>query len=178
VVRIWFDKQLNASTPDIIETPDYGVINLIAQYSKLEAEFIDWANQTGGSVLEFHCYTWTKNFPANVTDDEIWTLISPTVQRILPELFDRKFNILAYHVNTFQNFGSFQHGSIKYRPNVEIFSENSIYLAGDWIRTAYPAALMEKAVSTGREAANAILLKDHIRQASLLVTNSRGPGIL
>jgi isorenieratene synthase len=144
----------------------------------LENEFIEWANKTGGSVLEFHCYTWTKNFAANVSDDEVWPLISPTVEKILPEIFDKKFNVLAVHVNTYQNFGSFQNGSAKHRPHVDIFYENNIYLAGDWIRTTYPAALMEKAVSTGREAANAILLKDQVRTASLLVTNSRGPGIL
>jgi isorenieratene synthase len=169
---------LSDDIPDIIETPDWGIVNLIAQYSQLEDESIAWANATGGSILEFHCYTWTKNFSANVTDNEVWPLISPIVQKILPEIFEKKFNVLAYHVNTFQNFGSFQNGSIKYRPSVDVFSGNNIYLAGDWIRTTYPAALMEKAVSTGREAANAVLIKDHVRQASLLVTNSRGPGIL
>ena len=178
IVRVWFDKQPSDDIPDIIETPDYGAVNLIAQYSRLEDEFKEWANETGGSVLEFHCYTWTKLFPVNVTDDKVWGLIAPTVKKILPQIFDRQFNVLASHVYSFQNFGSFEHGSIQYRPNVKYFSMNNIYLAGDWIRTSYPAALMEKAVSTGREAANEVLLKDNVRQASLTVTSSQGPGIL
>merc|ERR1711983_194543 len=51
VVRIWFDKQLNKSTPHILECPDYTPINLIAQYHLLEEEFSTWANKTGGSVI-------------------------------------------------------------------------------------------------------------------------------
>lgn len=52
VIRIWFDQQLGSDRPDIMETPDFGPVNLIAQYSLLEEEFINWANRTGGSVIE------------------------------------------------------------------------------------------------------------------------------
>lgn len=51
VIRIWFDKQLNSSNPDILETPDYTPINLIAQYHLLEKEYTVWANKTGGSGI-------------------------------------------------------------------------------------------------------------------------------
>jgi len=37
---------------------------------------------------------------------------------------------------------------------------------------------MERAVSTGRQAANHVLLKHGVRQAPLKVTSSHGPGIL
>jgi uncharacterized protein with NAD-binding domain and iron-sulfur cluster len=37
---------------------------------------------------------------------------------------------------------------------------------------------MEKAVSSGREAANSILLAEGVRQAVLKVTNNRGPGLI
>lgn len=102
------------------------------------------------------------------------------MKRILPEMFERNFKVLAYHVNSYQNFASFEKGLLSARPNVTFLAEqglNNIYLAGDWVKTAYPSALMERAVSTGREAANQILLKDHVRQASLTVTNLHGPGI-
>jgi uncharacterized protein with NAD-binding domain and iron-sulfur cluster len=104
-------------------------------------------------------------------------LIAPTVKRILPSIFEKDFNVLAYHVNSFQNFASFEKGLAQYRPHVGSLKLNNVYLAGDWIRTDYVANLMEKAVSTGREAANEILLKDHVRQVSLTVTNPKGPGI-
>ena len=126
VMRIWFDKQMNASAPDILETPDYTPINLIAQYHLLEAEFANWANRTGGSVVEFHIYTWSKYFDTNVTDDQVWSLISPTVQLIYPEIFDRNFSILAYNVNSYQNFASFEHGLFFIRPYTDTFAKNNL----------------------------------------------------
>jgi isorenieratene synthase len=88
--------------------------------------------------------------------------------------------VLAYHVNSYRNFASFEKGLTAFRPKATVFQQanlSGIFIAGDWIFTNYPSALMERAVSTGREAANGILLSDHVRQASLLVTNPRGPGI-
>ena len=180
VMRVWFDKQLNGSAPNILETPDFAPINLVAQYHLLEEEFAIWAQKTGGSVIEFHCYTWSSHFSPNVSDDQVWSLISPTIKEIYPEIFERNFNVLAYHVNSFQNFGSFEKGLLQYRPYVNSLVKNNlknIYLAGDWIRTDYPSALMERAVSTGREAANQILLQDSVRQVPLLVVNKKGPGL-
>ena len=54
---------------------------------------------------------------------------------------------------------------------------NNLYLSGDWIRTPFPSELMERAVTTGRMAANEISLKDKVREASLTVVNLKGPGI-
>lgn len=180
VVRVFFDKQLNSSAPDILETPDFSPINLVAQYHLLEEEFSIWAKKTGGSVIEFHCYTWSKYFDSNVTDDQVWKLISPTVNLIYPEIFERNFQVLAYHVNSYKNFASFELGLNSNRPFVDSLVKtnlNNIYLTGDWVRTPFPSALMERAVSTGRLAANQILLNDHVRQSSLLVVNSKGPGL-
>ncbi len=177
ILRVWFDKQLDDDVPDIIETPDFGPVNLVVTYTKLENDYIDWAKETGGCVIEFHCYTWDKFFDKNTTDDQVWPLISPTVKKILPQIFDQNLNILAYHVNSFENFASFKKGLAIYRPTVNSLGLKNLYLAGDWIRTDYVACLMERAVSTGREAANEILLHDHVCQVSLTVTNPKGPGI-
>lgn len=181
-MRVWFDNQLNFSAPDILETPDHNPINLVAQYHLLEKEFAEWASQTGGSVIEFHCYTWSKYFnqsePLNNT--QVWELISPTVKLIYPEIFERKFRVLGIHVNSFQNFASFERGLAKYRPYVDSVASlglKNVYLAGDWIQTTYPSALMERAVSTGRQAANEVLLSDQVRQATLLVVDKQGPGL-
>ncbi|XP_013419238.1 uncharacterized protein LOC106179957 [Lingula anatina] len=178
VLRVWFDKQLNASTPDILETPQHTPVNLVAQYHRLEQEASAWANKTGGSVLEFHLYKWAHG---DVADDQVWTIISPTVKLIYPEIFERMFNILGYHVNSFENFSSFELNLQMFRPNSSFPMEcglPNLHLAGDWLKTAYPSALMERAVSTGREAANQILLSDRVKQVELIVTSSKGPGIL
>ena len=179
-MRVWFDKKLNASAPDILETPDFTPVNLIAQYHLLEEEYASWSQRTGGSVLEFHCYTWSKHLPSNATDSQVWGYIAPTVFQIYPEIFERDFQVLSYHVNSFQNFASFEHGLNPFRPYVDTLASvnlSNIYWAGDWVRTRYPSALMERAVSTGRQAANEILIRDRVRQASLTVVNSKGPGL-
>lgn len=104
-------------------------------------------------VIEFHIYTFSKYFPKNATDEQVWPLISPTVQKIYPEIFDRNFKILAYHVNSLQNFASFEKGLYLNRPTVKTIAEkcylDNVYISGDWIKTSYPVCLMERAVSTG-----------------------------
>ena len=124
MIRIWFDQQLNESIPDIMSTPDFDSINLIAQYSKIHQEYIEWAKETGGSVIEFHCYTWDKNFRINVSDEEAWILIAPIVKQILPEIFDKNFKILAQTVNSLQDFSSFESGLVKYRPYTDSFNRS------------------------------------------------------
>lgn len=49
-MRVWFDRQLSGKngTIDILETPDFAPVNLIAQYHLLEEESAAWANKTGG----------------------------------------------------------------------------------------------------------------------------------
>ena len=124
-------------------------------------------------------YTWSKYFPKDTPDNEVWDLISPTVKEIYPEIFTNNFKVLFTHVNSYENFSSFQKGFFKYRPTTRSLADNGLtnaFLAGDWIKTDYPSALMERAVSTGREAANEILLKDHVQQAPMLVVNKKGPG--
>ena len=77
-------------------------------------------------------------------------------------------------MNSYENFASFELGLYLYRPKTDTFSSfglNNLYSAGDWIKTDYPVALMERAVTTGREAANHALLKDHVRQVEMTVVN-------
>ena len=54
----------------------------------------------------------------------------------------------------------------------------NLAFAGDWVNTDYPCALMERAVATGREAANALLFKDGVREVPVPHTRRHGPGFL
>lgn len=113
-------------------------------------------------------------------DSQVWPLIAPTAKEIYPEIFDRKFKVLAYHVNSYRNFASYEKGLYRYRPTVDMFTKNgmrNLFLAGDWIKTPFPCALMERAVSTGRLAANECLIQDQVRQVDLTAVNPKGPGL-
>lgn len=177
IVRAWFDRPTNSQNPDVIETPEHHPITLAAQFHRLEKESATWAQQTNGSIVEFHLY----NIPGweNLTDDEVWNSIAPTVAEILPELAGAA--PIAMTIGSYDNFTSFEVGQATRRPHAHTPRElgvPNLFFAGDWISTDYPSALMERAVATGREAANAILIRDGVRQAPLQVTSSRGPGIL
>ncbi|KAL0491180.1 carotenoid phi-ring synthase [Acrasis kona] len=177
VMRVWFSGLPKEGTPDILETPDYQPINLVAQYHQLESEFVQWSASTGGSVMEFHLYTWEG--PQDINEAQVWNRISSTVYQILPEMKQHK--VIAYTVYGYQNFPSFKAGQEKFRPMVHtptLHGINNFYYAGDWLHTVHPSALMERAVSTGRIAANEILLKDKVRQVPMTVLSGIGPGMI
>lgn len=180
VIRVWFDKKItNSPNYNVLQTSQHRPINLVVQYHLLEYEYMEWSQRTGGSVIEFHAYTWSHS--NNLTDLEVWDIIAPAAKEIYSEIFDREFRILHLHVYSFQNFASFCSGTELYRPTSgypQKLGIPNLSFAGDWLHTDYPSALMERAVSTGREAANHILLMDRVRQAPLTVTGSQGPGII
>lgn len=47
VLRVWFDKQINASAPAILETSEFEPVNLVVQFHLIEDESRDWAQRTG-----------------------------------------------------------------------------------------------------------------------------------
>ncbi|XP_033628254.1 15-cis-phytoene desaturase, chloroplastic/chromoplastic-like [Asterias rubens] len=177
ILTVWFDKQLEGSyKPDVVQTPSFPPITFVAQYHVLKEDFALWANQSGGSVFMFHMFAWEQD---EVPDDKIWNFIAPSVREIFPEIFERGFKVLAYNVGGSDKYPSYAKGLEKHRPTVKFPKEYgfpNLVVAGNWLHVDYPTALIERPISTGREAANQILLSDHVRQASLVVTHSHGPG--
>ncbi len=176
VLRVWLDKQPEG-IPDVLETPQHKPINLLAQFQLLEKESAEWAEKTGGSVIEFHLY----NSPqlVDVPDDRLWDHIRPVALELMPDLANA--NVLGQTVGSYDNFSSFEVGQGTIRPYADFAQKvglANVSMAGDWIQTGYPSALMERAVCTGREAANLALLSDNVRQAPLVVTSSHGPGLI
>jgi isorenieratene synthase len=97
---------------------------------------------------------------------------------VLSELKDAK--VMDKVIGTYHNFTSYDVGQGTIRPISEFPSTSGIknlFFAGDWVKTDYPSALMERAVATGREAANHILLNDNVRQVPIKVASSLGPGL-
>jgi isorenieratene synthase len=177
IIRVWFDKKTDKDRPDVIETPQYRPLHLLAQFHLLESESKAWSENTGGSIIEFHFYADPEI--AGLPEDKVWDKVKEIVYTVLPELKDA--NVLDIVIGTYHNFTSYDVGQGLIRPRsdypLEIGLEN-LFFSGDWVRTDYPSALMERAVATGREAANFILLNDHVRQVPIKVASSIGPGLL
>lgn len=184
ILRVWFDKPTDPSRPfsqACIETPR-STVHLMGIFSMLEKECIDWAKKTGGSVIEYHLYNAPKN-PAlmkpNLTAEDAWAAIREESDLALPEL--KGANTLAMTLGSFENFTSYEVGQATARPDAlsaRAVGIANLGLAGDWIRTPYPSALMERSVCTGRECANAILSEDNVRKVMLRVPREKGPGVL
>lgn len=71
---------------------------------------------------------------------------------ILPEMCQRNFSVVGGYVGHFHDFPSFKKGLHQYRPQSHTPREMGLprlALAGDWLATSYPSALMERAVATG-----------------------------
>lgn len=177
VLRVWFDKKPNDTIPDCLETPQHRPINLLARFELLEDESRAWANKTGGSVIEFHLYATPEL--VGLSDSEIWPTIRNTVLDIMPEMADA--NVIASSVGSYENFTSFDCGQGLLRPTStepQKLGVSNLTFAGDWLKTDYPSALMERAVCTGREAANSICFADGVREEGLVVTADFGPGLI
>ncbi|XP_030848106.1 uncharacterized protein LOC115926827 [Strongylocentrotus purpuratus] len=178
VIRVWFNKQISPSHPAILQTSEYHPINLVVQYHLIEKKSREWSLRTGGSIIEFHLYAWSYG---DVKDEDVWDTVSPTVREIYPEIFVEDFKRLGQFVHSGTNFASFPSSLEHIRPTVTFPSEcgvTNLNFAGDWLHTDYPSALMERAVSTGRIAANQVLLSDHVRQVPMLVASNYGPGYI
>lgn len=182
VLRVWFDKPISKNRSfieSVIECSEYRPINLISITSMLEEESAEWAERTGGSIVEFHLYN-TPEF-LGMDAAAIWSKIASTALGLLPELAAQGAKAIDFSLGQFKNFTSFEVGQGATRPSVSYprgLGISNLSLSGDCIATQYPSALMERALSTGREAANLILRGDEVTEVDLLVASSRGPGIV
>jgi len=176
IMRAWFDRPLRQDRPDIMETPQYRPLHLLAQFHLLEQESRVWAEKTGGSVIEFHFYA--DETIAHLPRENVWDYVKSLVCEVLPELSEAK--LLDFTLGTYANFTSYEIGQGHIRPSatfpVEAGCKNLLF-AGDWVSTPFPSALMERAASTGRIAANHVLLQEHIQQVPLKKCSNRGPGL-
>ncbi len=176
IMRGWFDRPINEDRPDILETPQFRPLHLIAQFHQLEEESRQWAEKTGGSIIEFHFYA--DETIADLPEDMIWAHVRPLILEVLPELENAQ--LLDFTLGTYANFTSFDIGQGIIRPTItdaiEQGCENLLF-AGDWVHTPFPSALMERATVSGRISANYILHQENVRQVPIIKCSNKGPGL-
>lgn len=106
----------------------------------------------------------------------MWYDIRPVVLEILPEMADAI--VLGQTIGDYDNFTSFEAGTGLTRPSPWTLREDGVtnlMLAGDWVQAPTPSALMERAVVTGRLAANECLLADGVRESGYQHVSPLGP---
>ncbi|MFJ5219200.1 FAD-dependent oxidoreductase [Streptomyces sp. NPDC088354] len=150
VSRYWLDRPVRRERPGFLGTSGYGPVDNVSVLSHWEGEAARWAQATGGSVVELHAYAVDP--AADRTGVEAAALRE--LSRIYPECTGARVVDVRHEWR--QDCPLFAVGGYQDRPAVRT-AHPRLALAGDLVRTALPVALMERAATTGIQAANALL---------------------
>ncbi|WP_181769052.1 FAD-dependent oxidoreductase, partial [Streptomyces albidus (ex Kaewkla and Franco 2022)] len=167
VARYWLDRPPAASRPRFLGTSGYGPLDNISVLDRWEGEAARWARRTGGAVLEAHAYA----VDARADRAEIERALWDGVVRVYPETASARVTDVRHEWR--QDCPHFPVGGYADRPEVGT-PHPRLALAGDAVRTALPVALMERAATTGFQAANAVLATWGVRGQTLWSVPVRG----
>ncbi|MBD2357179.1 FAD-dependent oxidoreductase [Tolypothrix sp. FACHB-123] len=169
VCRFWFDRDFQWEQSNFTSLSGYQLTDSITLYHRIQEQFIDWAERTGGSVVELHAYCYKeKEFP---TQEALLAKFEEELYEIVPELKQAK--ILHQELVNQHNFSGYPPNSYAQRPETSTGVPNLIF-AGDWVKMPFPCGLMERAVSSGLLAANEILSREGLQKRSLFSVNPEG----
>jgi len=169
VCRFWFDRDFPWSHSDFTSLSGYRLTDSITLYHRIQQDYIAWAQQTGGSVVELHAYCYKEaEFP---TQEALLATFEEELYEVVPELAQAK--MLHRELVNQKNFSGFPPNSNADRPETSTAVPNLVF-AGDWVKMPFPCGLMERAVSSGLLAANAVLQKEGVRRRPLKTVNPTG----
>ncbi|HEY9804352.1 MAG TPA: FAD-dependent oxidoreductase [Leptolyngbyaceae cyanobacterium] len=169
VCRFWFDQDFEWEQSNFTSLSGYRLTDSITLYHRIQQQFIDWSQRTGGSVVELHAYCYKeKEFP---TQEALLTTFETELYDIVPKLKQAK--LLHRELVNQHNFSGYPPNSYGERPQTSTNVSNLLF-AGDWVKMPFPCGLMERAVSSGLLAANEILHREGLQRRSLLSVNPEG----
>ncbi|MBD2307692.1 FAD-dependent oxidoreductase [Chroococcidiopsis sp. FACHB-1243] len=169
VCRFWFDRDFDWQHSNFTSLSGYQLTDSITLYHRIQEPYIDWANKTGGSVVELHAYCYKeKEFPHQ---QALLTTFEQELYEIVPQLQQAK--MLHRELVNQKNFSGYPPNSYSDRPETSTEIPNLIF-AGDWVKMPFPCGLMERAVSSGLLAANEILHREGLQRRSLFSVNPEG----
>ena len=169
VCRFWFDRDFDWQHSNFTSLSGYQLTDSITLYHRIQEQFIQWHEKTGGSVVELHSYCYKeKEFPTQAT---LLKTFEQELYEIVPEL--KVANILHRELVNQKNFSGYPPGSYAERPETNSGVSNLMF-AGDWVKMPFPSGLMERAVSSGLLAANEILYQECLQRRKLLSVNPEG----
>jgi len=169
VCRFWFDRDFNWEHSYFTSLSGYQLTDSITLYHRIQEQYIDWAQRTGGSVVELHAYCYKeKDFP---TQQALLTTFEQELYEIVPQL--QEATMLHRELVNQKNFSGYPPNSYADRPETSTDIPNLLF-AGDWVKLPFPSGLMERAISSGLLAANEVLHREGLQRRSLLSVNPEG----
>lgn len=169
VGRFWFDRDFDWNHSWFTSLSGYRLTDSITLYHRIQEDYIAWADKTGGSVVELHAYCYKeKEFP---TQQDLLNTFQAELFEIVPTLGTAK--LLHRQLVNQKNFAGFPPGSYPNRPET-LTAAKSLLFAGDWVKMPFPCGLMERAVSSGLLAANAVCQQEGVQRRPLMSVNPEG----
>lgn len=167
VSRLWLDRPVRADRPGFVGTSGFGPLDNISVLERYERTASDWTREHGGSVVELHAYA-LEGAP---TVDELRPRLLAELYRLYPEtaaaeIVDERHELRA-------DCPLFPPNGFVDRPGVGTPDPN-VALAGDLVRIDLPVALMERAATTGIQAANTLLSNWNTRGHALWSVPDQG----
>ena len=148
VLRLWLDQPVRDDRAPFVGTGGRPPLDNISVLERYEREAAQWAARTGGSVVELHAYSVTD------TDEQVRGALIARMHELYPETVHA--TIVEERLIRREDCPRFAPGDFERRPTVAT-PDPRIMLAGDGIRIDLPVALMERAATTGWDAANRLL---------------------
>jgi isorenieratene synthase len=141
----------------------------VSVLERYEQEAADWAERTGGSVVELHSYAVTD--PAAAEEAGLRDALLARMHELYPETVGAR--VVAERLLVRDDCPRFAPGDYATRPAVATPTDG-LALAGDGIRIDLPVALMERAATTGWTAANRLLSHYGVAGHALHTVPTRG----
>jgi isorenieratene synthase len=167
VWRLFLDRKVDPSRTPFAGTTGLGPLDNISVYEKLEDESRAWSERTGGSIVELHAYA----VDPTLSEAEIRAQLLAGLHAAYPETKEAK--IVEDRFLLRQDCPAFRPGDQSVRPTVETTRRN-LFLAGDFVKLPFASALMERAVTSGFMAANAIVVRLGTRPVDIRTIPQRG----
>ncbi|MBN8619118.1 MAG: FAD-dependent oxidoreductase [Anaerolineae bacterium] len=149
-VRLWFNAAPREGAPAGMFTGDFLPDNFFWLH-RLYDEFRDWHHETGGSAIELHLYAGDSVLEQ--AENVLLIRCVDEIQRAFPEL-------RGHYVYGTVRRNSRVHTAFRPPTADSLHLQTpwpALYACGDWIGYSSPALWMERAVTTGIAAANAVL---------------------
>ncbi|WP_079250572.1 FAD-dependent oxidoreductase [Streptomyces amritsarensis] len=167
VTRLWLDRSVDPDRPGFLGTSGFGGLDNISVLNRWEDEAARWAARTGGSVVELHAYAADARVPRTVQEQQL----IQQLHRVYPET--REAEVVDVRHEWREDCPLFPVGGYADRPTVRT-PDPGLVVAGDVVRTDLPVALMERAATTGFQAANALLERWGLHGQTLWTVPDRG----
>jgi isorenieratene synthase len=167
VSRLWTDGDVAPKRSVFTSVSQEPTLDSVTLYHRIERAAGQWARRRGGAVIELHAYAAPESVDAAELTKRMWAELNA----LWPET--ARLSIIDADERVGQDAPAFGLGADATRPGVET-GVAGLYLAGDWVRMPFPAALMERAAASAVLAVNGILERQGVRPEPLLSVAPKG----